>query len=179
VISRRPVAGMTLVETLVALGISSVLLLGIMAIVLFSARSFAALTNYVDLDNSSRNALDVITRDVRQADALMDGSTEELMRLAFSGPAREVRYAYSSADRTLQRIDVSTGVRATMLRECDLLRFAYFQRNPIGGTYDQYPAATPALCKLIQLRWVCSRTILGQSVNTESVQSAKVVIRKQ
>jgi hypothetical protein len=33
--------------------------------------------------------------------------------------------------------------------------------------------------KLVQVTWVCSRSILGKKVNTESVQSAKVVIRKQ
>ena len=34
-------------------------------------------------------------------------------------------------------------------------------------------------CKLVQLHWICSRKIFGAKVNTESVQSAKVVIRKQ
>ena len=33
--------------------------------------------------------------------------------------------------------------------------------------------------KLIKLNWTCSRTILGQAVNTESVQTAKIVMRKQ
>ncbi|MBI4659259.1 MAG: hypothetical protein HY735_10495, partial [Verrucomicrobia bacterium] len=54
-----------------------------------------------------------------------------------------------------------------------------YQRNPIGGTYDQYPTGAASTCKLVQLRWICSRKILGVAKNTESVQSAKVVIRKQ
>ena len=65
------------------------------------------------------------------------------------------------------------------MTECDYLRFAIFQRNPIGGTYDQYATASATNCKLVQLNWICSRTILGAKVNTESVQSAKIVIRRQ
>jgi hypothetical protein len=66
-----------------------------------------------------------------------------------------------------------------LLEQCDYLKFSIFQRNPIGGTYDQYPAATPATCKLVQLTWICSRPIVGSGKNTECVQSAKVVIRKE
>ena len=54
-----------------------------------------------------------------------------------------------------------------------------FQRNPVNGKYDQYPTATASQCKLVQLRWVCSRDLIHARRNTESVQSAKIVIRKQ
>ena len=66
-----------------------------------------------------------------------------------------------------------------LLRDCNALTFAIFQRNPIGGSYDQYPTATSATCKLVQLNWICSRSILGVQVNSESVQSAKFVLRNQ
>ena len=71
--------------------------------------------------------------------------------------------------------------RRVLLSECQEFGFASFQRNPINGTYNQYPTDPnrPDLCKLIQVSWVCSRNILGKRANTESVQSAKFVIRKQ
>src|SRR5256885_10873198 len=47
---------MTLVELMVATGVGSVVLAAVMALSLFSARSFAALGNYVDLDIKSRTA---------------------------------------------------------------------------------------------------------------------------
>ena len=40
-------------------------------------------------------------------------------------------------------------------------------------------SATVATAKVIDLSWVCSRSILGQKANTESVQTARIVIRKQ
>jgi hypothetical protein len=180
--------GFTFVELQVSLAIGMLALLAVMALMLYTARSFAALTNYIDLDNVSRNALDVITGEIRQADTLVSG-TDTSMSFQFRNPTNSVSswvvtYSFDPNSRTLTRIQGTS--RRVMLEECDFLRFAYFRRNPIGGTYDQYPtAATPLSgaaaqeCKLVQLRWICSRQIMQQAVNTESVQSAKVVIRKQ
>jgi len=155
-------------------------MVAVLSLAFFSARSFAALTNYVDLDNHSRNTLDLILREIRQADQLTYHSTE---KTSFqhtdpsSGSPFTISYVYSPSARTLTRIQGS--VSTILLRECDFLRFSIFQRNPLPGTWDQYPTADVTTCKLVQLTWVCSRTILGARVNTESVQSAKVVIRKK
>src|SRR6185369_8762732 len=84
-------------------------------------------------------------------------------------------YTYNPGLRQLSR---SKGtVTNSLLTECESLNFDVFQRTPIGGTYEQFSNATPASCKLIQLEWICSRKILGNKLNTESVQSAKIVIR--
>jgi hypothetical protein len=167
---------MTLVEVLIALAIGSILLIAVLSLGFFSARSFAALTNYVDLDNHSRNALDQITREIRQADRLVRSSEHEL---EFQHGPGFIRYTYDPEARTLTRD--ANGRSTILLRECDFLRFSIFQRNPIPTTWEQFdlPTESPTLCKLVQLSWVCSRTIMGARVNTESVQSAKVVIRKQ
>jgi prepilin-type N-terminal cleavage/methylation domain-containing protein len=178
---RRAQAGMTLVELLVAAAVGGVLLTAILSVIFFSARSYAALTNYVDLDNTSRNALDVMTLDIRQADRLVSGSTNRLVfqhTNATNGSIFSITYTYNPTTRELVR-QVQNGTRTVLLEECDRLNFSVFQRNPQNGIYDYYPTGDPATAKLIQLDWVCSRQIMRQAVNTESVQSAKVVIRKQ
>ncbi len=155
-------------------------MVGILSMLFFSARSFAALTNYVDLDNVSRNALDMMLREIRQADSLTAYSENALSFQhtdPFSNAKFTVSYVYSPSGLTLTRVQGSQ--RKTLLRECDFLRFAIYQRNPLPGTWDQYPTADVDTCKLVQLSWKCSRMILGARVNTESVQSAKVVIRKK
>lgn len=175
---------MTLVEVLVASGLGTLVLAAILALTLFSARSFAALTNYVDLDNVSRTALDTMTMEIRQAERLISGDANQ-MTFLFANPTNAavtwtVSYVYTPSSGQLVRL--SQGTRRVILRECDFLRFSYYQRNPVAGTYDQYPAfvpANPAPCKLVQMSWICSRQIMQQAVNTESVQSARVVIRKQ
>ncbi|MFM1944293.1 MAG: hypothetical protein RI897_3275 [Verrucomicrobiota bacterium] len=183
----RKSQGYTLVEVLVATGIGGLVLAAIMTVTLFSARSFAALVNYVDLDNYSRNALDEITSEIRQADRLIAGSPTS-MTFQFSNPTNtaaaswNVSYVYNPDARTLSRIQA--GTRKTLLEECDFLDFAFFKRNPATNSFDLYTTATPPivdpdLCKAVQMRWVCSRTIMQQAVNTESVQSARVIIRKK
>jgi len=171
---------LTLVELLVAVALGGVVMTAVMTLAFFSARSFAAITNYVDLDNSSRNALDIMSREIRQADRLLSGDDHQLVFThtdPVSGAAFTISYIYNPDNRTLTRLRPGES-RTVLLQECDFLKFSIFQRNPVGGTYDQYPTANPATCKLVQLSWVCSRTILGKQANTESVQSAKVVMRK-
>ncbi len=167
---------MTLVEMMVAVGISGVLLLALAALTMHTGRSFAALANYADLDKSSRAALDQMSRQIRQTNKLLEGDNHNLVFEDADGKRLEFRY--SAASRTLSRTKEGEGSKV-LLKNCDDLAFSLFQRNPIGGTYDVHPTATPATCKLIQLRWTCSRDMIRAKVNTESVQSSKIVIRKQ
>jgi hypothetical protein len=170
-----------MVEMLVAMGIGSILFLAVGTLAFYSARSFAALANYVDLDSKSRKALDVMTKDIREVDALTSYATDQLI---FSGTATNgalytLSYAYNPTAQTLTR--TKAGQTNLLLTGCTYLNFAIFQRNPSNGVYGNFPVddpSQPAACKLVQLTWVCSRSILGRTANTESVQSAKIVIRK-
>ena len=167
---------------MVATALGGLVIAAVMALMFFSARSFAALTNYVDLDNFSRNALDTMSREIRQADRLVSGDDHQLVfqhTNPTNGSAFNVSYTYDPDTKQLVRRQHGADESKILLQECDFLRFSIFQRNPINGTYDQYPTADPDTCKLVQLSWICSRNILGKKANTESVQSAKVVIRKQ
>jgi hypothetical protein len=156
----------------------------VMALAFYTARSFAAFTNYVDLDANSRNALDVMTTEIRQADLLMAGSATNLTFQttdAETGAQHTLKYVYNGVRKELTRT-VDGGQPEVLLTECTDLRFSTFQRNTTPSLDNAFiPVATsqPNLCKVVQLTWICSRKILGKAINTESVQSAKVVIRKK
>jgi Tfp pilus assembly protein PilW len=170
------------VELLVAAGLSGLLFIVAASAIYNSARSFAAMANYADLDGQSRAALDQMSSEIRQCDHLTSFSTNQLVFQGTdptSGTIYTLTYKYDSQAQTLTR--TLSGQSKVLLKECTFLQFAIFQRNPVGGTYDQYPvddSSQPSLCKLVQLTWVCARDILQKKVNTESVQSAKFVIRK-
>jgi hypothetical protein len=66
-----------------------------------------------------------------------------------------------------------------LLKGCDTLTFNLGTRNPVGGTFEVVPATSPDTAKVVNISWNCSRTILGQQRNTENVQTARIVIRKQ
>ena len=175
---------MTLVELQIASAISVILFAAVMSLAFYTARSFAAFTNYVDLDANSRNALDVMSTEIRQADFLKAATptsltfqTTDLGTLA----KHDLQYLYTPAKKELTRI-FDGGQPEVLLTECTFLQFGTFQRNTTASLDNAFvPVATsqPNLCKVVQLTWICTRRILGKTANTESVQSAKVVIRKK
>src|SRR5215469_13521951 len=65
--SRSHAAGFTLLEVIVASALGLIGLLMVMLLTIFSGRSFAAITNYVALDQQSQMALDRMSREIRQA----------------------------------------------------------------------------------------------------------------
>lgn len=164
--------GLSLVEFMVAMAIASVIFLAISCLSLFSARSFVALGNYADLDRASQNALDVLSREIRQTKSLTSFQTNSLTFV--DSDDTPLTYSYSSGTGKLTR--QKSGVTTTLLQQCDYLKFAMSQRNPSNG-FSFYPATNASVAKLIDVSWKCSRKILGAKVNTESVQTAKIVIR--
>jgi prepilin-type N-terminal cleavage/methylation domain-containing protein len=181
-------SGFTLMELMVVVALSAILLTFAASLWLFGSRSFEAMGNYTDLDAKSRNALDLMSRDIRQATAVTDfqntrSSKQFTVTNATAGTAST--YTWNAARRTL--VCSKTGQpNQVYLTECDLWAFQFFQRTPqAGGTYNFFPATNAAgaydlsTCKLINMTWKCSRTILGSQVNSEYVQTAQVVLRNK
>ena len=169
-VALRRCSGMTLVEILVASLIASAVLGVVVTLTVFATRSVLAMTNYTELDQDSRNALDILTRDIRQASGVGNGTRTNRLELNTNG----VRFCtYEYANRTLTRIE---GARRTaLLGNCDQLSFQMSTRNPSNDF--QFYQANLATAKLIDVSWKCSREIRTQKVNTESIQTAKIVMR--
>ena len=165
-------SGMTLVEILVASLIASIVLTIIVTLTIFATRSVLAMTNYTDLDQNSRNTLDILTRDIRQAAGL---SLFASNRIVLRNPDNSTcEYLYDRGQATLTRIH-PTG-RTVLLESCDQLTFKVSQRSP-SNDFTFFPATTLTTAKLIDVSWKCSREIKAQKVNTESIQTAKIVMR--
>ena len=180
--------GVTLVELMVAVTLSSVLVATASALWLFGSRSFVAMSNYTDLNMKSRNAVDLILRDLRMATrvaAFQKSETTKRLTVTNALAGTEITYTWDATPRTL--VCQKRGQPAEVyLTECDDWDFDLYQRTPLyGGSYDFFPATNSAgvydlsICKQINLTWKCSRTILGSKVNTESVQTAQVVLRNK
>ena len=204
---------MTLIELMVATGIGGVLFVAVMALTFYSARSFAAIGNYINLEAQNRKTLDSLSQEIRQANAVkscdathlvlicinpgatntytleaMMGDTKALQMgtshelgqnfakafdIVYSSSAGSQEHAWTTLTRTL---DNETRV---VLTQCDSLSWDMYQRNMSGGTDQPIPTTDPNECKLIKITWACSRSILGKTANTESVQSAEIMIRKK
>ena len=173
--TKRSAAAFSLVEMVIALAISSFAMLIVGTSSAMILRGFSALDNYIELEQDSRYALDIVGRDIRQATALATYTNNAFTIL--DGDGNPVTYQYTDSEDILVRTD--TAESKTLLTGCELFSFNIYQRNTISGSYDQYETADVDTCKLIQLTWKCSRKNLSGMENTEFVQSAKFVIRKQ
>lgn len=162
----------TLVEVLVAMGIGVVVLAVVATLTVFTVRSFVAMGNYNDLERASTYALDTMSKEVRQAAQLVSYSTNQVRFQLLDGT--DLIYQYDSDAETLTQI--KGGQREVLLEQCDFLQFNIYQRNP-SNDFTFYPTTAADQVKLLDVSWRCSRQIMGQKVNTESVQTSKIVIR--
>jgi hypothetical protein len=171
--SRRG-AGFTVLELLIGVTITSLVLVAMGMTAMFTARSFVATGNYADLDRASRNALDTITRDIREARSVTNFSNAKVTLINFSNQPIVLEWKASTGQLT-RTLNGSTTV---LLKECDYLSFSNYTRVPTNK-WNWYSVKSNVLSetKLIDVSWRCSRKILGQKINTESVQTAKIVIR--
>jgi prepilin-type N-terminal cleavage/methylation domain-containing protein len=178
----RRQSAFTLVEVMVATALASLVVLGTTAFTLYMARSYVALTNYSDLDERGQLAVDRFTQQVRQVKQLTSYGTDTngtINSLTFKDyDDATLIFTYDPSARILSR--VKGGVTNVFLTGCDSLAFSLFQRTPQPFTFDAVTTAVASNCKLVQVTWVCSRNVLrGDKKNTESVESAKVVLRQQ
>ncbi len=169
--SRRTL-GMTLVEMMIAVGIGGIVMAALASLSFYTARSMAAMSNYADLDRQSRNALDQMTLKIRSADRLTAFSAQEVTFL-YRGEA--LRYTFTPSTKTLT--ETYGGVSKSLLEDCNELQFSMFQRNVISNSFNQVTTTTTNEAKSIIVTWTCARSLLGNLINSESVQSARIVIR--
>ena len=161
-------------EFMVALAIGMIAIGALASLSLYSGRAFAGLMNYTDLENTSRTALDLMTKEIRQTLLVTTYTTNTIVFTDYDG--QPLSYNFNPTNQTLVR--TKAGVSTTLLTGCNSLEFSIYQRNGITGTFDQYPASSVTNTKVVKVSWLCKRSILDTKLNTESVETAKIVIRK-
>jgi hypothetical protein len=182
-------AAWTLPELMVAIAIGMLVLAAIFSFSLYGLRSFAAMSNYADLDEKSRLTLDHMTKEIRQTSAVTDfqaNGAKRWLELTNTTPGATNPYVkYTWEDNTLY-FETTTEPFTAVLTECDDWQFSLYQRTPIPNTTNQfYPATNISgkidfrIAKLVDMKWRCSRTMYGKAFQTETVQSTKVVLRNR
>jgi hypothetical protein len=171
--------GFTLVEMMTSVGLGVVLLCVVAILFINGSMSFVAVANYQNLDAKSTVALDTISKEIRNATAVIATNSVSLT-LTNASAATFTKLTYNSTARTL--VMTKTGQAAvTNLTGCDSWSFALYNRVPTPSSTNITftTAGSLAEIKLISMTWKCSRTVLGSRMNTESVQTAQVVLRNK
>ncbi len=164
---------MTLAEVTIAIGVGSIVLLSLGSFAIYSGRSMAGVFNYTEMDYGSRQALDQMTRDIRECTRLKEYSTNRLVLVDFDGA--DLAFVYSPQTKTLVRS--KGGEEKTLLNGCEWLLFSIYKQNPVSGSYNLTPATNAAKAKVIGISWNCTRNVLG-TINSEPMQEALIVVRK-
>lgn len=183
-VNRRPSKpGFTLVEVLVATGIGTVLVGVIVVLAIFTSRSFFMMANYVDLDAQSRYAVDVLSRKIRNSSLLLNYNTNtpEFFALTNTTSGEGYGIGYYTNNSTLMLTNISGGTTTVqmLLTNCDVWTFTIYNRVPNTTNLTFFATNDKNSCKVINMSWKCSRTMLGTKFTTESVQTAQIALRNK
>ena len=89
-----------------------------------------------------------------------------------------LRYTWNADRQWLKYTNESTRDGGLLLQGCTSLNFSMYQRVPVSGTTMTFnPTTNASLAKVIVLEWTCRRTNFMTLQNSESVQTAKIVLR--
>jgi Tfp pilus assembly protein PilW len=173
------ISGMTIVEMLVAVGLSTMVLGGVMTLFTASLKNFTGMGNYASLTSQSRQSMDSMSKDIRQASQIVSFTNTPILKSltlsnAFSGTTRI--YTWDSASGNL--VSQTGQTVRTNLTGCDSWDFSFYQRNPTNN-WTFVSTTNLGTCKLINMTWKCSRSILGAKVNTEDLVTAEIVLRNK
>ena len=170
----------TLPEMMMSVATGVLILASVVTVFLFMNRSLDATGNYEELDRQSRTALDYISQDIRQSGSCTSFATNALVFANQDGSLLQYTWdgsnylTYTNASTT----NAGCPRGGILLKGCQYLKFTVFQRNPVPGTTMTFTnAATASLVKVIVMDWICRRTNYISLTDSESVQTAKVVMR--
>jgi len=174
--TKRQAAGFTLVEMMVCVALCMLLLAGLASLYCYTIGSFASIVSYAELDQKTRHASDVISRDVRSA-LYVDPSTSG-SKLVLGMPSGTVSYVYDAVAGTLVRSAPSESLN--LLSGIGSLSFTLYQRPTSGSLpYETLPLATAGSAKMIAFKWNCSRRIVASRSDSQILEAGIVELRNQ
>lgn len=168
-------SGFTFVECLIAVAITLVSSTMLLTATICLSRTFVCIGNYVTLNRQARGAMDMMSRDIRQAAGLVSGGSSYLNFTNYDGSA--LQYQYNTSAKTLTYTNGFNGQSGTLLWNCVSCSFSMFLRSPVPGSCMAFTnIATSSGCKVIEVNWVCQTTNLF-SLNSEMVETTRITLR--
>lgn len=167
---RPPARGMTLMEIMISLALITLFFAGAISAVDFTGRSALGILNYTQMNTESRTGLELFSRDARMAVDVTAFSTTSVTFLLPAGGGT-VTYAFDDTTNTFVR-NPSVGNSQVLMTRVDELEFERF------NLLNQ-PASNNLETKQIQLQSRMERRVLGRFRTTDSVISARFILRNK
>jgi Tfp pilus assembly protein PilW len=169
---------MTLVEMMITATIGLLVLTTVGFLFLFGLRSFGALSNYADMDARSRMGMDLMLREIREANFVTGYQTNGATQwLSLSNSLQGIVNKFTWDPTAGTVVWEKTGQAAkTLFVGCASWKVNFYLRAPDAS--GAFPATTNlSRCKRINMSWQCYRTNIISKMNSESIVTADVVLR--
>ena len=171
----RHACAMTLPEMISGVGVGLLVLMGMAMVFASSSFSFAAIGNYMVMDRASRNALDQMSRDIRNSADLTNFTSSKLI-FNYSGSTNLV-YNYDQTSGQLTSWKTGDSQTNILLTGVSNLVFTVYDNVPLtGGT--NATTTIPSKAKAISVAWTCAQSTLSHSAS-EDMQEGMIVIRNK
>jgi Tfp pilus assembly protein PilW len=180
---RKSPAGFTIIEMLTSVVLGMFLLATVAILYINGNQCFVAMANYQNLDKYSYSAMDILSREIRGASAVtFTNATSIQLANATKGTTIIITYTNNMLILSGTQLQAEYGpntLTMTNLTGCSFWSYSLFNGAPIISATDVTfnPPASLAQTKVVQMNWTCSRTYIGSKLNTESVQTAQIVLR--
>ena len=174
----KRIAAYTMIEMMIAVAVFSIAGGAMGSAYLFGLRSFQSLSNYAKLDKENREAVDRISRELREASSISSFDNYLQNKLVFvDGNGKSITYQFNRYAQTLSR--TSNGVVSVMLTNCSLINFNLGTRA-VSTNYVYDATTDPNHAKIIDLTWKTSKSLMGgRLTESENIQTARIILRKQ
>lgn len=170
--------GFTILELALTTFVAAILFAAVVALTVFTAKNFFMVGNYVDMDSKSRNTIDLMSKEIRNASGLIDDTPTYLLFTNVSNHT-STKMSYDPSARTVSI--TKSGQTRVYLTGCDSWSYSLYNRVPdiTSNNIAFYPTTDLNQVQLINLTWTCSRNVVGSKLNTEIVLTAQVVLRNK
>jgi len=170
--------GFTLVEVMIAAGLSAFILAAVLSSFLFMGRSGANLGNYSDMERQARTALETFAEEVRQASSISYISNTSVVITVNS---TAIGYGYDSSTGTFWRKTATTSRALITGVVAGTFSFKAFNvagsELPLSSSAELTAAGSDT--KQLQISMEASRTSQTVATATNLVLSARFILRNK
>lgn len=127
---RRSDAGLSLTEVIVATALLGLLATAVMTSFIFLLRGEKSLAHYTEMNSTSRELLELLSRDAKSAVAVTNFTTTSLTLTVpqdTAGSTADITYEYDPSTKTILR--ETPGATTTLVRNVESFTFRYLNSN--------------------------------------------------
>jgi len=163
--------GFTLIELIIVLSISSIIILMGVSSIVFITKSSASLSNYINMNQEGRVALETISRDIRMSMDVNSATPTQLSLDVYgkAGTTDAIIYTYVANEKTVYRS--LNGTQIKVLEDVENFNFNYYDLR-------RQPTTSAISIKEVQMEAFMLRKTLSLD-NSNYIISARFMMRNR